>query len=58
MPILLIIPSLGLLIMCAVMIYVQSITTDDETWQSQAIERGYATHCPSTGSFAWKEECS
>jgi len=25
--------------------------------ESQAIERGYALHCPKTGDFAWKGEC-
>ena len=25
--------------------------------QEQAIERGYALHCPETGEFAWADEC-
>lgn len=25
--------------------------------KSQAIERGYALHCPQEGEFAWKGEC-
>ena len=25
--------------------------------QRQAIERGYALHCPKDGEFAWKGEC-
>lgn len=25
--------------------------------ETQAIERGYALHCPKDGSFAWKGEC-
>lgn len=25
--------------------------------QHQAIERGYALYCPTTGDFAWKGEC-
>lgn len=28
-----------------------------ETLQNQAIERGYALHCPITGDYAWKGEC-
>lgn len=28
------------------------------TWtRAQAVERGYALHCPTTGDFAWKGEC-
>lgn len=27
-------------------------------YQTQAIERGYALHCPDTGDFAWKGECN
>jgi len=26
-------------------------------WQAEAIERGYALHCPKDGRFAWKGEC-
>lgn len=26
-------------------------------YQSEAIERGYALHCPATGKWAWKGEC-
>jgi hypothetical protein len=29
----------------------------DNWWEQQAIERGYALHCPDTGKFAWKGEC-
>lgn len=29
----------------------------ERTWEHQAIERGYALHCPDTGDFAWKGEC-
>jgi len=50
--------SVMLLITSVALIYMSSITTNDEFWQSQAIERGYAIYCPSNGSFAWKEECS
>jgi hypothetical protein len=25
--------------------------------QTEAIERGYALHCPKDGRFAWKGEC-
>lgn len=25
--------------------------------QIEAIQRGYALHCPQTGDFAWKGEC-
>lgn len=25
--------------------------------KSEAIERGYALHCPKEGEFAWKGEC-
>ena len=25
--------------------------------ETQAIERGYALHCPVSGDFAWKGEC-
>lgn len=25
--------------------------------ERQAIERGYALYCPTTGDFAWKGEC-
>ena len=25
--------------------------------KSEAIERGYALHCPQDGEFAWKGEC-
>lgn len=26
--------------------------------ETQAIERGYAQYCPTTGRFAWKGECN
>ncbi|MEM8794074.1 MAG: hypothetical protein AAGE61_00800 [Pseudomonadota bacterium] len=26
-------------------------------WHQEAIKRGYALHCPTTGEFAWKGEC-
>ena len=26
--------------------------------EQQAIERGYALHCPKNGEFAWKGECN
>jgi len=25
--------------------------------EAEAIQRGYALHCPQTGDFAWKGEC-
>ena len=25
--------------------------------RAEAIQRGYALHCPQTGEFAWKGEC-
>ena len=25
--------------------------------KAEAIQRGYALHCPQTGDFAWKGEC-
>ena len=28
-----------------------------KAFESQAIERGYALHCPADGEFAWKGEC-
>lgn len=28
-----------------------------EYFERQAIDRGYALHCPDTGNFAWKGEC-
>lgn len=31
--------------------------TTEPDWQREAIERGYALHCPATGEFAWKGEC-
>jgi len=27
------------------------------TYEKNAIQRGYATYCPDTGNFAWKDEC-
>lgn len=27
------------------------------TIRTEAIERGYAIYCPTTGNFAWKGEC-
>ena len=29
----------------------------DTHWESEAIKRGYALHCPRNGEFAWKGEC-
>ena len=26
-------------------------------YKNQAIERGYALHCPVSGDFSWKGEC-
>lgn len=26
--------------------------------QQQAVERGYAIHCPKDGKFAWRGECN
>lgn len=43
------------LIVGATMAYI--FTTPTSEWQSNAIERGYALYCPSTGDFAWKDEC-
>lgn len=27
------------------------------TYQKEAIQKGYALYCPDTGEFAWKGEC-
>jgi len=45
----------GAVVVCMVIIVV--FTTPTSEWQSNAIERGYALYCPSTGDFAWKDEC-
>ena len=29
----------------------------DSPLEAEAIQRGYALHCPQTGEFAWKGEC-
>lgn len=33
------------------------VTSDLREFRSEAIERGYALRCPTTGEFAWKGEC-
>lgn len=30
---------------------------DVSTIRTEAIERGYAIYCPTTGNFSWKDEC-
>jgi len=30
---------------------------DVATIRAEAIERGYAIYCPTTGNFSWKGEC-
>lgn len=40
--------------------FIASLITMDVTtnfYKNQAIERGYALHCPTNGKFAWKGEC-
>jgi hypothetical protein len=32
--------------------------THFEPFKAQAIERGYALHCPTDGEWAWKGECT
>ena len=29
-----------------------------ELYLNEAIDRGYALHCPKDGTFAWKGECN
>jgi hypothetical protein len=31
---------------------------DHAATKEEAIQRGYALHCPQTGDFAWKGECN
>lgn len=52
--ILIIIPLLLLLIFLAMGL---GKSLQWEEFSNQAIERGYALHCPVTGDFAWKGEC-
>ena len=33
------------------------ILVSNMNWEKAAISRGFALHCPSDGSFAWKGEC-
>ena len=33
------------------------VSGDVSALKRQAIERGYALHCPHDGAFAWKGEC-
>ena len=33
------------------------IAGDAHVLKHQAVERGYALHCPTDGEFAWKGEC-
>ena len=34
-----------------------STATSTPDREAEAIQRGYALHCPQTGDFAWKGEC-
>lgn len=33
------------------------LISQEAAWRAEAIERGHALHCPSTGNFAWIGEC-
>lgn len=37
--------------------YIVYLSLSEPEWQSEAIERGYALHCPKNGKFAWQGEC-
>ena len=34
-----------------------TMAINNNKWQKNVIERGYAQYCPTTGDFAWKGEC-
>jgi hypothetical protein len=46
--------ALGL---CIVFLLGVATGSSNLKFQAQAIERGYALHCPSDGRFAWIGEC-
>ena len=45
----------GMFLMIAIAVTTGSINR--ETWERAAIQRGYASYCPSDGEWAWQGEC-
>ena len=48
------------ILICAALILAQTIWVAylwSNKYETEAINRGYALYCPSTGNFAWKGEC-
>lgn len=48
--------TLGVIALVAI-VTSTNLYIDVSTIRTEAIERGYAIYCPTTGNFAWKGEC-
>jgi uncharacterized membrane protein YpjA len=52
--------GLGILWLLVVAVFIGFIfgyMYGEDEMQAQAIQRGYALYCPSSGDFAWQGEC-
>lgn len=48
--------TLGVIALAAI-VTSTNLYIDVTTIRAEAIDRGYALYCPSTGNFAWKGDC-
>ncbi len=48
--------ALGVIALTAI-VTATNLYIDVTTVRAEAIERGYAIYCPTTGNFAWKGDC-
>jgi hypothetical protein len=52
-----VVAGLGLLYF-VVTLGIWAFSPSELDWQTEAIARGFALYCPSSGEFAWQGECA
>lgn len=47
----------GLIVVAVFIGFILGHMSGEDSMETEAIERGYAIYCPTSGDFAWKNEC-